>query len=144
MRLFILLRVHVPCLLIWASIGTAAAASTIRADHPFLGRWTWDFRGCTEIYDNRADGTAVSNSGEEVGQSTYTISDEPEDSGFYRLVDTVTRSNGKTGCDGTPGGTPVGDEATRFIFIRPSGDEMLVCRMESVESCHGPLKRIGR
>jgi hypothetical protein len=131
----------VPALLIGASICPAAPASKIRADHPFLGRWTWDYKGCTETYDHHADGTTSIVSGEEISRSTYTISDEPEESGFYRQVDTIASSNGKTGCDGRAGGTPVGDVSERFIFIRPSGNEMLICRDESVDSCMGPLRR---
>lgn len=119
-----------------------AADPAIRTDHPYLGRWTWDYKGCTEIYTNRADGTTSSVSGEEHGQSRFTITDQTEDSGFYRVVDTVTTSNGKTGCDGNPGGTPVGDVATIFVFIRPSGDEMIECRTSSLDHCMGPLKRI--
>ena len=120
-------------LLVCAASPHLAADPAIRPDHPYLGRWTWDYRGCTEVYTHRADGTSSAVSGEE---------DQTEDSGFYRVVDTVTSSNGKTGCDGQPGGTPVGDVATVFVFIRPSGDEMLECRTPSLDHCMGPLKRM--
>ena len=119
-----------------------AGVATIRSDHGYLGRWTWVYQACTETYENRADGTSSSTSGAEVGTSSYTVSDQPEASGYYRVVDTVTSSNGMTGCDGEPGGTPVGDVAVMFIFIRPSGDQMLVCRTESLDHCFGPLRRI--
>lgn len=131
--------------LAWLACTTSApiaADPAIRADHPYLGRWTWAYKGCTEVYTNRADGTTSVVSGEEVGEGTFTISDETEESGFYRVVDTVTTSNGKTGCDGQAGGTPVGSVATIFVFIRPSGDEMLECKTPSLDHCMGPLRRI--
>jgi hypothetical protein len=132
----------VSLILLAGASGFAAAASTIRPDHPYLGRWTWVYRGCTETYLHRADATTSVTSGEEISESAYTVTDQPEASGFYRVADTVTRSNGKTGCDGEPNGTPVGDEDVRFIFIRPSGEEMLVCGTASLDHCYGPLRRI--
>jgi len=117
-------------------------APQIRADHPYLGKWMWAYNGCNEVYENRSNGTSKITSGEEVGESAFTISDEPERSGFYSVTDTVTNSNGKTGCDGTSGGTPVGDVAAFYVFIRPSNEEMLICQDESINQCMGPLKRI--
>ena len=124
------------------SLDPIRTAPLIRSDHPFLGRWTWSYKGCTETYDHRRDGTASVTSGEEVGASKYTISDQPEQSGYYRLVDTVTQSNGKTGCDGTPGGTPIGDRAVLFVRFLPSGNEMLICNTASLDECVGPLWRV--
>lgn len=138
MRVSVLILAALAC----ATPSHLAADPTIRPDHPYLGRWTWVYEGCTELYTNRADGTTSVVSGEEVGEGTFTITDETEDSGFYRVVDTVTTSNGKTGCDGQEGGTPVGSVATIFVFIRPSGDEMLECKTPSLDRCTGPLKRI--
>jgi len=143
MRLPLLTTCALACLSACSLIATPAAPH-IRADHPFLGRWTWTFKGCTEIYDHRADGTASVTSGEEVGASKYTISDQPGQGGYYRLVDTVTRSNGQTGCDGTRGGTPVGDVAVLFVRFLPSGNEMLICNTESLDQCVGPLWRVHR
>lgn len=114
----------------------------MRADHPYLGKWVWNYRGCDEFYEYRRDRTSRIKSGEEVGESTFTISDEPEKSGFYHMVDTVTRSNGNPGCDGSPGGTPVGEVSELYVFIRPSGEEMLICEDESVDACIGPLRRL--
>lgn len=117
-------------------------AAKPRPDHPYLGKWSWVYRGCTETYEHRPDGTSNVTSGAEIGASTYIISDEAAQSGFYRLVDVVTRSNGMTGCDDTPGGTPIGDEVVLFVFIRPSGEQMLLCQTESLDQCMGPLQRV--
>lgn len=114
----------------------------VRKDHPYLGRWTWTYRGCVEVYENRPDGTSAVTSGAEVGESKYTITAYAEQNGFYRLVDIVTNSNGKTGCDGSPGGTPIGDEAVSFVLIRSSGEEMIFCKTPALDKCMGPLRRL--
>jgi hypothetical protein len=120
---------------------TAVAGSAIQ--HPLFGTWTWTRteNNCTEVYDYRPDHTSKVTSGEEIGESRFTISDEPDQHGFYRMTDVTTKDNGKMGCDGTPGGTPVGDEATMFVFIRSTSDEMVICQEPSFAACFGPLRR---
>ena len=131
----------VATLIICAVATTAVAGSAMQ--HPLFGKWTWTRaeNKCTEEYDYRPDHTSTVTSGEEVGESRFTISDEPDQHGFYRMTDVVTKDNGRTGCDGRPGGTPVGDEATMFVFIRPTGDEMVICQEPSFAACFGPLRR---
>jgi hypothetical protein len=121
---------------------TAFAESTIA--HPVFGKWTWTLEksNCTEMYDYRPNFTSTVTSGDEIGESRFTISDEPDQHGFYRMIDVVTKSNGHAGCDGEPGGTPVGDEATTFIFISPIKDEMVICQEPNFTACFGPLRRI--
>ena len=129
-------------LIICAIATTAVADSSIQ--HPLFGKWMWTRaeNNCTEVYDYRPDYTSRVNSGEEIGESRFTVSDEPDQHGFYRMTDVATKYNGRTGCDGMLGGTPVGDEATMFIFIRPIGDEMVICQEPSFAACFGPLRRI--
>lgn len=114
--------------------------------HPLYGKWEWTYtkNNCTEIYDFRADNTSLVTSGEEVGESQFTISEKSDLNGFYYLTDTVTKSNGLTGCDGEPGGTPVGDKVTNYIFFSPSKSEMVMCQEPSFNACMGPLRRISQ
>lgn len=112
--------------------------------HRLYGTWAWTYakNNCTERYHYRADNTTVITSGEEEGESRFTIADRPDAKGFYRMTDTVTKSNGRTGCDGEPGGTPVGDSVTIYIIFHPTRDEMLICMEPSLDACFGPLRRI--
>lgn len=131
--------------LIICSITTTAIASIGNSPtHGLYGKWAWTYHNCTEVYDYRPDNTSIVTSGEEVGESRFTITDKPDLNGFYRMTDVVTKSNGRTGCDGEPGGTPIGDTATIYIFFYPTKDEMLMCQEPSLNACMGPLRRISQ
>lgn len=132
--------------LILCSIAISAIANVADSPHPLYGKWSWTYakNNCTEVYDYRPDNTAVITSGDELAESRFTISDKPDLNGFYRMVDVATKSNGRTGCDGEPGGTPVGDTATLYIFFKPTKDEMVMCQEPSFKACMGPLRRISQ
>lgn len=112
--------------------------------HRLYGKWSWTYEknNCTEVYEYRPDNTSLVTSGEEVGESSFTIADKPDENGFYRMTDKVTKSNGRTGCDAEPGGSPVGDEVTIYIIFHPKKDEMLICLEPSLKACFGPLRRV--
>ena len=112
--------------------------------HPIYGKWTWtrQVNNCTEVYEFRTDNTSVVTSGLEIGESSFAISDEPDQNGFYKMTDIVTKDNGKEDCGGSPTGTPVGDKATNYILFNPSGDQMIMCEKPSLNACFGPLRRI--
>lgn len=112
--------------------------------HPLYGQWMWTYakNNCREVYHYRPDNTSVVSSGEEIGESRFTISEKPDSNGFYRMTDVITKSNGLAGCDGTPGGTPVGDTVTLYILFSPSKSEMIVCQEPSLKACMGPLRRV--
>ncbi|MBL8486649.1 MAG: hypothetical protein JNK22_06155 [Rhodocyclaceae bacterium] len=129
------------------SAATVASANVgASSTHRLYGKWTWTYakNDCTEVYDYRMDNTAVITSGEEVAESRFTIAEKPDPVGFYRVTDVVTKSNGRMGCDGEPGGTPVGHEATIYILFHPRRDEMLICQRPSLDACMGPLRRVSR
>lgn len=133
--------------LIICSMATPAIANigdSPKKQHPLYGKWTWTYQknNCTEVYDFRSDNTKYVTSGEEVAESSFTISDSPDSNGFYQMTDEVTKSNGKTGCDGAPGGTPVGDTVTIYIFFHPIKNEMAICYDASFKGCFGPLRRV--
>ena len=129
--------------LVGASSGTIANPP---ATHPLYGKWTWTLSktNCTETYEFRPDNTTLISSGDERAESRFSISEHPDANGFYRMTDTTTKSNGRTGCDGESGGTPVGDTATSYIFFHPTKSEMLMCEEPSFDSCMGPLRRISQ
>ncbi|HAK92433.1 MAG TPA: hypothetical protein DCP94_12665, partial [Massilia timonae] len=72
------------------------------ADHPILGIWRLAVPAthCLETYRFRADGTTLVTSAAEISESVYTIPNEPDPDGFYRLTDRVTKDNGKPDCSG--------------------------------------------
>jgi hypothetical protein len=83
---------------------------------------------CDEIYRLRADGTGFVASAEGQTEAEYEISDEPDEKGFYKWFDKVTKDNGKKDCLG--GITPVGHVATNYVVFHPSGDMFLLCSEE--------------
>ncbi|MFC5300580.1 hypothetical protein [Azospira restricta] len=129
------------CFLATSAVANVGYSS---AQHPLYGKWAWTYakNNCSEVYDYRPDNTSVVTSGEEIGESRFTISDKPDLNGFYRMTDVVTKSNGRTGCDGKPGGTPVGNTVTIFIFFHPTMSEMVMCQEPSFYACMGPLRRL--
>ena len=134
-------------ILIICSITTTAIANVGNSStHRLYGKWAWTYskNNCTEVYEYRSDNTSVVTSGEEVGESRFTITDKPDLNGFYRMTDVVTKSNGHPGCDGEPGGSPVGDTATIYIIFHPSKDEILMCQEPSLNACFGPLRHISQ
>lgn len=110
--------------------------------HPILGKWKFDLpqQNCFEIYDFLPNGTRLYASAEEAGESAYEISPEPGPSGFYSIKDTIIKNNGKLDCSG--GTTPVGHEVTLFIRFHPSGQKLIMCQEESMQSCFGPFIRL--
>ncbi len=111
--------------------------------HPLIGNWAWTLPGkqCGETLTYRADGTRSGSSGEEVTQGRYEISAMPSPLSFYRLVETITESNGKQDCSGDlheASAKPV----IRFILFSPKHDQFIVCKEEELKTCVGPLKRV--
>jgi hypothetical protein len=131
--------------LIICSMAPTAIANIVNSSaHQLYGKWAWTYQknNCMEVYDYRPDNTSVVTSGEEVGESRFMIADKPDLNGFYRMTDEVTKSNGRTGCDGEPGGTPVGDRVTIYIFFLSTKDEMVICQEPCLNACFGPLRRV--
>ena len=61
--------------------------------------------------------------------------------GFYRLVATVTQSNGKPDC-ACDVHEAAGNRVTRFIQLSPELDQMIVCKEQPLKACFGPQKRV--
>ena len=119
--------------------GTASSAMP----HPLVGTWSWTLPGkaCAETWQYRADGSRLGTSGEEVTRGDYQIPPAPSALGFYRLVDTVTNSNGKRDCSGDLHESS-DESVTRFIQFSPQRDQFIVCKAESLQACFGPLNRV--
>lgn len=119
-----------------------ALAAPPSASHPILGIWrlTLPDGSCSETYRFRGDGTTLVTSAAEVSESEFSIPAEPSEKGFYRLVDTIVKDNGKEDCMGQV--MKVGTSATNFIRFHPSGALFLMCATESMETCIGPFRRV--
>src|SRR5690242_10135667 len=134
------ISILVPCFAI-PLFSAAAQAGAVPANHPILGTWTNALpNGCTETYTFRADGTDSASSAEERAEGTYEISEAPDAKGLYKLVDTVTKTNGKKDCMGSS--TPLGDVATDYVRFSRAQDFMMTCYDAAGEHCFGPSKRI--
>jgi len=129
-------------LLTAAAPAPGAVGAPIDAAHPILGTWKLSMPDgiCTETYHFRKDGTSVVLSGQEVSESAFEITALPSPLGYYRMVDRITRDNGKPDCAGEI--MKVGKEATTYIRLHPSGSMIIFCDAESLNSCIGPLERI--
>ena len=114
--------------------------STLPAGHPMLGVWRIDMKnGCFEEYTLKADGTKLSESGEERNEAVFDISPTPLPSGFYRWADKITKGNGKPDCGGSI--TEVGHVAVSFVQMHPSGNQFLLCEAEDMTSCFAEFRR---
>ncbi|MBZ2208217.1 hypothetical protein [Massilia soli] len=119
-----------------------AAPRAPASNHPILGIWklTLPDGSCSETYRFRSDGTTLVTSAAEVSESEFTIPAEPSAKGFYRMVDTIVKDNGKEDCLGQV--MKVGASTTNFIRFHPSGALFLMCAAESMDSCIGPFQRV--
>jgi len=108
--------------------------------HPIIGTWTvTNFEGtCKDLWKFRADGTTQAVSGSEEATSEYEIADLADVPGAYRLVDTVTKTNGKPDCTGNR--TPVGDRVVLFLLPTSSGG-LMVCISPDGRACMGTMIR---
>jgi hypothetical protein len=127
-----------------ALIGTASPASAAApsASHPLLGIWVLSIPqlGCSETYHFRGDGTTLVKSAAEIGESEFTVSEQPSAKGYYKMVDTVTKDNGKRDCAGEV--TKVGSRATNYLRFHPEGTRFVMCQDESMDACIGPFERV--
>jgi hypothetical protein len=123
-------------------VPAAAGATQLRSDHPIIGTWriTLPDGSCSETYRIRADGTTLVFSHEEVAESTFVITDQPDKNGFYKEVDTIVKDNGKHDCTGEI--TKPGRAVTNYLQFHPSGDMFLMCVERSLDRCIGPFVRV--
>ncbi|TXG02392.1 hypothetical protein [Massilia arenae] len=120
----------------------ALAQNAPASDHPILGIWRLEVpdTNCSETYRFRADGTTLVTSAAEISESVYTIPNEPDAEGFYRLTDRITKDNGKPDCSGNV--MKPGANVTHFVRFHPSGKLFLLCAEASIEACIGPFTRV--
>ena len=128
--------------LVAAVAAAAKPGAALRHDHPVIGIWriTLPDGSCSETYRIRADGTTLVFSHEEVAESSFTISDQPDKEGFYKEVDTITKDNGKRECSGEI--TKPGKPMTNYLQFHPGGDMFLMCAERNLERCIGPFIRV--
>jgi hypothetical protein len=124
------------------SLSVSANSQSLRADHPIIGSWkiTLPDNSCYEVYRIRANGTTFVTSAEDVGESEFTISDQPSSKGFYKWVDKIVKDNGKKDCVGET--MVIGDVATKYIRFNPGGNMFLMCDAEDLKTCIGPFVRM--
>ncbi|OEZ57169.1 hypothetical protein [Duganella sp. HH105] len=138
------LRRVVAVLAMPALLMAAAGASPppVRQSHPVIGTWriTMPDGSCSETYRIRSDGTTLVFSNEEVAESTFSISDQPDKDGFYKEVDTIVKDNGKRDCLGDV--SEVGHSSTTYLLFHPSGDMFLMCVERRTDKCLGPFIRV--
>jgi hypothetical protein len=138
---------HTPLLglLVSAFLGAAAshaADAPAPGLHPLTGTWSWTAFGskCVETFEYRSTKTMLSTSGEAIAEWNYTVTPNANDKGFYEVVETSMRHNGKRDCSGDTVDS-TGIVNIRFIQFSPARDRMLVCREPSLAACFGPLRR---
>ena len=136
------MKAALPLALALAALATATQAAPPRADHPLLGMWEVSLPdgSCTETYQFKPDGSSLVTSASEVAESEYTITEQPDDGGFYALHDKLVRDNGKPDCSGEV--MTVGHEVTNYILFHPSGKMFLMCQQATLDSCFGPFQRL--
>jgi len=125
-----------------ANVAAAAPSKTPSPTHPLLGIWVLHLPdlNCAETYHFRGDGSTLVKSAQEVGESEFTVSEQPSANGYYRMDDKVVKDNGKPDCSGNV--TKVGERATNYLRFHPSGTRFVMCRGESMQACIGPFERV--
>lgn len=128
--------------LMLAAAAQGAQGKSLRQDHPIIGTWriTLPDGSCSETYRIRGDGTTLVFSHEEVAESTFTISDQPDKDGFYQEVDTIVKDNGKRDCSGQI--TKPGRSVTSYLQFHPNRNMFVMCADRSLERCIGPFIRV--
>lgn len=132
------MRIIVLGILLCGCIPAAFAAE--RKEFDVVGEWDWNPAGavCPERYIYRADGTFSAQSGEERLEKTYVIA--RTSGSMYRLVSTVTSTNGKPDCQGKL--SPVG--AKSRVYLMPlNGGGFFTCASEDTRSCFGTAGPVG-
>jgi len=122
---------------------TAPAVPASGAAHPLTGTWSWTLPGkaCNETLQYRPNRSRLATSGEEVTDADYDVTPSPGATGFYRLKETITQSNGKRDCYGDLHDSS-DESVTRFLQFSPRQDQFIVCKAETLEACFGPLRRV--
>jgi hypothetical protein len=119
----------------------SVVAEPPRADHPILGPWrvTTPRTPCVESGTYDADGRYRSTSAQEIAVSEYTVSSQPSEKGFYKLVDVIVQTNGLPDCRGNV--TPVGDVATVYLRFSIGNNGFMMCAEESMDLCFAAANR---
>ncbi len=110
--------------------------------HPLSGTWSWTAFGgkCVETFQYRSINTMLSTSGDAVSEWNYTVTPNANEKGFYEVVETSMRHNGRKDCSGDTV-SDTGIVNIRFVQFSPARDLMLICREPSLAACFGPLRR---
>jgi hypothetical protein len=130
-------------LLLGATILSAATVCWARPPapgHPIIGTWTVTSvdAACTETWEFRSDGTTHNVSDSEESTSEFEISELPDPVGAYRLVDTITKTNGQPDCTGSK--IPVGDRAVVYLLPITTGGFMFCTTLDGA-ACIGSMFR---
>ena len=141
-RLLIASRQRAALLLAACALYLPSSHAQTAAPHLLVGTWNWTvFSGqCAETLQYSADGVLIATSGQAVTAWRYVASATPDAQGFYKVVETYLRTNGKKDCQGD---TLEDDdfEATLFVQLSPAKDRLIVCKTATLAACYGPLKR---
>jgi hypothetical protein len=142
MRMAWTIAVMVAAAVATTTVITPASAASLRHDHPLIGIWRIALpdSACTETYRMRADGTTLVFSNEEVAESTFTVSDQPDKNGFYKQVDKIVKDNGKRDCSGNI--TKPGRAVTSYVRFNPNGNLFIMCAEPDLDHCIGPFIRV--
>lgn len=122
---------------------TPAALERPPSGHPLVGIWQWTHQpsNCTEVYEFRADGTALIESRAERTNNTFTVAAEPDPNGFYRVVLRTTQDHGGQDCVNDSADN-TGLESINYHVFTPDRKQMLTCYEPTRSACFGPLRRI--
>jgi hypothetical protein len=116
------------------------SVQAVDATHPIIGRWKWtrEDQGCSEVYDYKADGSLIIQSGDERTENIYTIAKTPDDRGFYKVtIKVITDFRGRDCMNNDDDDT--GNEASSYIVMNRGKTIYAMCQQPSTERCFGPM-----
>lgn len=132
------------CAAFAAHAAPAPNAETTDPKSQIIGTWRWTLPGtqCSETYDYRPDGTLQVVSGEEKSDNTYTTSIAEGSGAFLKVDATIVKDYGGEDCTESKEDNTGGSHVV-YILFDPSGNQHVMCQAQQLNSCVGPLERVG-
>ena len=111
--------------------------------HPIIGSWSFTYNNCVETYQYHENGIRKVTSNQEIVEASFTISNNPLASGFYKINDKVLSDNGKPDCEGSTKDMS-GDIVNLYAMFNSAQDKVIFCFEQNKNRCFGPFTKVSK
>jgi len=119
--------------------------------NPIYGKWLLAESHCTMTYRFHQNGTMITTEGPEILESRFTINKNINSNRFYYIEYTITKTNGRMGCDSEGLGGEyedmvfVGLAGVIYVYFEQNKNKMFVCPEPKIDNgCAGPFMRVSQ